>query len=273
MFKKIECRRVAPLLWEYVSQNLQVDEAMRVAAHVARCEVCRREVEGYRQAVAQVTAYRTEDRPNSRTSWEALRGRIEQENAGARQPVAPRTALRLAWVPAAVALIVVLMVALAPGRNPKPNIQMAGAKGAMRQPSGPNLQPLPPAPIEQPNVQQANKPEERNDQEIVAPRRRRPVVVTPERQLARSNDRAPVRRKPAPEKPVEPVRPPPAESNAIVLADARAPASEHTKRDYVIAAAPTSHAGQSDPAYVIDTLTPSSSTPVSGLDGAMEDAP
>jgi hypothetical protein len=273
MFKKIECRRVAPLLWEYVSQNLPMDEVTSVAAHVDGCDACRREVESYRQVVAQVTAYRTDDKPEPRTSWQALRGRIEQETTSARKPVAPRTALRLAWVPAAIALIVVLMVALAPGRNPKPNIQMAGAKGAMPQPSGPNLQPLPPAPIEQPNVQQANKPEERNDQEIVAPRRRRPAVVTPERQLARSNDRAPVRRKPAPEKPVEPVRPTPTQSSAVVLADGRAPASEQTKRDYVIAAAPTLQAGQTDTAYVIDTLTPSSSTPVAGLDGAMEDAP
>src|SRR5689334_9389418 len=112
MFKvltKRECRRIAPLLWGYASGDLPAKEAEQVSAHLDHCDACRAEADGYRLAVSQITEYRTDAMPEPRATWEALRGRIEVQDA-AQTGRAGRIGVRQAWAPVAAALVVAALL-------------------------------------------------------------------------------------------------------------------------------------------------------------------
>jgi hypothetical protein len=278
MFKNIECRRVAPLLWEYVSRNLPMDEAKRVTAHVERCAACRHEVEGYRQAVDQVVAYRANEMPESSTSWSALRARIELESRRG-QDARFRPNMRLVWAPAAaVALVILSLVAFRSGQRRetrRPEVARVQSPGA--EPSNTGMVQVP-DPHKTGNIgmtQLANRPVIKERVEIPSTERPRRPVNKPDRMLVHNDARPPVRRTPDVTILTKRTDTEPRRLGALAMADGRAPGSERTHRNYVIAAAPPPGDAEIDAAYVMDTLPASqpSVAAASGLDGAIEDTP
>jgi len=114
MFRKRECRSVSRLFWDYAASRLSADETERVERHLQRCAICQAEAEEHRQAVHLLAVYREQAVPESRTSWRALRSRLEAEERSASAPLRwPR------WAAAWGGAVAVLLFALAARHTPR----------------------------------------------------------------------------------------------------------------------------------------------------------
>lgn len=86
-----ECKRISPLLWDYVGDRLQTPERNRAEIHLRKCGACREQARRYEQTALTVQAYRATAVPESRATWLELRTKLAAEQSGTFRPVvAPR---------------------------------------------------------------------------------------------------------------------------------------------------------------------------------------
>src|SRR4051794_5507141 len=110
-----DCRAVSDLLWNYTAHRLGEDDVERVERHLAACDLCRAEVQSYRQTVEALTAMRSGPVLESRRGWHELQTRL---SAPSRRPLLalPRWGLPVAtWGSALAAAALAILIIGHPG--------------------------------------------------------------------------------------------------------------------------------------------------------------
>src|SRR5205085_1075008 len=104
MIKRLECRAVSRMLWDYASQRLGGPDIECVERHLEKCNKCQDELEEYLAAISVVRSCRSLEPPESRATWSSLRMALEVERDIAARPARRSPARTFAFAGVAAAM-------------------------------------------------------------------------------------------------------------------------------------------------------------------------
>lgn len=132
MFFSRDCRRTKVLLWDVAVGSAADSDKARAEAHLAHCEACRAELESYRNTAILIASYRQQPVPVSHLGWRDVERRVSADPTKsigwARRP-SSAVALQFGLGGGALA-VTTLLVMLVMQANMNPSTAHSGSSAA-----------------------------------------------------------------------------------------------------------------------------------------------